>query len=199
MPQEISLIKINGCFHPASSHDAEIMASWKEGQAIRVEATQLKDRSILHHRLYFAGLLTLAMDFWEPQGGLVGVTERSVLVRFARWLDSVGGDTGAVVSACSTFLEKLADSRSANIQSPSKDKQALHEWVKIEAGYFRYVITPNGIKKEPLSINFNAMDQDAFNDFYKAAFSVIWKFILSRTFSNEDEAQNAVDQLMAMG
>jgi len=43
------------------------------------------------------------------------------------------------------------------------------------------------------------MDQDDFAAFYKAAFSVVWKFILSRTFASEAEAENAIHQLLALG
>jgi hypothetical protein len=60
-------------------------------------------------------------------------------------------------------------------------------------------MTPGGLKKKALSINFNAMDQYEFNDFYKAAFSVCWQFILSRTFESEGQADNAINQLLAFG
>jgi hypothetical protein len=43
------------------------------------------------------------------------------------------------------------------------------------------------------------MDQYEFNDFYKAAFNVCYRFILSRTFENEDQADSAINQLLAFG
>jgi hypothetical protein len=43
------------------------------------------------------------------------------------------------------------------------------------------------------------MDQDQFNDFYKAAFNVCWRFILSRAFEDDNQAQNAIDQLLQFG
>lgn len=189
----------DGSFRPVTQHDIELAAKWKPGQGIKIKAVQQSDRSIRHHRLYFGGLLALAMDYWEPKGGLIAPAEKSTLLSFADWLDRKGGDSGAIRRACRAFLTELAQSRASKIEAPQKDVEALHEWVKIEAGYFRYVMTPSGIRKEPLSINFNAMDQDKFAAFYKAAFSVVWRFILSRTFKSEAEAQQCIDQLVAMG
>jgi len=189
----------DGSFRPVSQQDADLAARWKPGQGIRVKAVAVKPRSIQHHRLYWGGLLALAMDYWEPTGGLISSSEKHTLKSFAKWLDGKGGNTGAVRRACKAFLRELALSRAQRIEAPEKDVQALHDWVKIEAGYFRYVVTPAGLRKEPLSINFNSMDQEEFDRFYKAAFSVIWKFILSRTFKNEAEAQQCVEQLVSMG
>jgi len=73
---------------------------------------------------------------------------------------------------------------------------ALWNGRKVEAGYFDYVMTPNGVTKKPRSINFNAMDQD---DFYKAAFNVCWRLILSRVFEDEQQLENTINQLLAIG
>jgi len=43
------------------------------------------------------------------------------------------------------------------------------------------------------------MSQDEFGVFYKAAFSVVWRFILSRAFEDDNQAQNAIDQLLQFG
>lgn len=200
MPIDITLVRCqDGSLRPATAHDQELMGKWRLGQAVRVQAVQVKPRSLQHHKLYWGGLLELAMDYWEPAGGLVSASEVSTLRRFAAWLDRQSTNSGAVRRACRAFLVELRGSRAQRIEAPEKSKQALHEWVKEQAGYYDLVQTPSGIRRQARSINFNAMDQDDFAAFYKAAFSVVWKFILSRTFASEAEAENAIQQLIALG
>lgn len=200
MPQEMTLVRgQDGAMHPASATDQEILASWRVGQGVRFTAVQIKPRSLQHHRLYWGGLIELAFTYWDPTGGVLSPSEIATLAKFADWLDVQGSNTGAIRRAAKEYLKALSDKRAKTIQSPKKSKQVLHEWIKVEAGYFDYVVTPAGVKKQARSINFNAMDQDEFNNFYRAAFSVVWRFILSRTFETEGEAENAINQLLAMG
>lgn len=200
MPNEAVFIKAHdGSLRPVTARDAELVTGWKVGQAIKIKVARANARSLQHHRLYFGGLLELAMQYWEPSGGLIAPGEEATLLNFARWLDIQGGDTGAIRRAGNAYLQELSARRSDRITAPEKSVEALHEWVKIEAGWFDYVVTPVGLKKKARSINFNVMDQDEFNRFYKAAFSVVWRFILSRTFEDEAQAEAAVNQLMAMG
>lgn len=200
MPQEMTLVRAqDGSMRPASSTDQEVLASLPIGQGVRFTAVRIKPRSLQHHRLYWGGLIELAFTYWEPTGGVLSPSEISTLAKFADWLDAKGSSTGAIRRAAKEYLRALADRRSQSIQAPEKSKQALHEWIKVEAGYFDYVVTPVGVKKQARSISFNAMDQDEFNDFYRAAFSVVWRFILSRTFEDEQQAETAINQLLAMG
>lgn len=200
MAIEVMLVKgQDGSLRPASAADQEHMGKFKVGQAVRVTLTQIKARSLQHHRLYWGGLIEITMDYWEPTGGLVSASETGTLKRFADWLDAKGGNSGAVRRACGAFLDELRHSRGLRIEAPHKSREALHEWIKVEAGYFDYVMTPNGVTKKPRSINFNAMDQDEFNDFYKAAFNVCWRMILSRVFENEQQLENTINQLLAIG
>lgn len=200
MPKDIHLVKTqDGSFRPASTMDQEIANQYKVGQAIRFKGVKVSARSLQHHRLYFGGLLDLAMDYWEPEGGLISASEKHTLSQFSSWLDSKSGGSGSIQRACEAFMAELAGSRANRIKAPEKDIKQLHKWVKVEAGYFTYEITPHGVRKEPVSINFNVMDQDAFNDFYRAAFSVVWKFILSRTFDDEAAVELAINQLVSMG
>lgn len=200
MSVEITLVRCqDGSLRPVTEYDHDLVRSCKVGQAVKVKATKLHARSLEHHRLYFGGLLKLAFDYWEPTGGLITPSEKGTLHKFADWLDRKGGNSGAVRRACAAFLSELRDSRAHRIEAPEKSLEALHRWVKVEAGYFVYEQSPAGIRKEPLSINFNTMDQDEFNEFYKAAFSVVWRMVLSRVFDKEEQAEQAVNQLLAMG
>jgi len=198
--KEIHLVKTqDGSFRPASTMDQEIAGKWKVGQPVRFKAVQVSARSLQHHKLYWGGLLGLALDYWQPEGGLISASEKHTLSKFSSWLDSKSGGSGSIQRACEAFMAELASSRAEKIDAPEKDIEQLHRWVKVEAGYFTYEITPHGVRKEPVSINFNAMSQEQFTEFYRAAFSVVWKFILSRTFENEQDAENAINQLVSMG
>lgn len=200
MATEITLVKCqDGSLRPVTQTDQDLVKSWKLGQGVRVKAVMLKPRSIQHHRMFFGGLLGLTMEYWEPSGGLITPAERKTLSGFASWLDKQGGNTGAVRRAQDEYLRQLNERRSEQIQAPEKSLDALLEWLKLEVGHYDLVETPAGIMKRTKSINFNSMDQDQFMDFYKRCFSVVWRFVLSKTFSTEQEAQAAVDQLLQFG
>lgn len=191
--------RMDGSFLPATEEDQEQSKKWKVGKAVKFKATQQSDRSLQHHRLYFGGLLKLAMDYWQPEGGLMAPSELATLDKFTTFLGGYGGDEVALNNARNAFIEQLTQSRALKIQAPEKSIEALHEWVKVEAGYYELEQTPKGIRKVAKSINFNALSQEQFTDYYKAAFSVCWRFILSRTFTKESEADNAINHLIHMG
>lgn len=200
MPIEIVMAKqLDGSFRPATEHDQELAASIRQGSALKFSAVKMSARSIQYHKLYFGGLLNLAKQYWTPGGGLITASEKDTLLSFADWLDEKGAKTGAIRSACKQFLTGLKSERAETITLPDASTSALHRWVKEEAGYFHWERTPSGMTKVIESINFNSMSREEFGLFYKAAFGVIWNFILSRAFKNEQDAENAVQQLMGMG
>lgn len=192
--------KRGGALWALRREDQEAFAGFKQGTVFDGDLTRQSERSLKHHQMYFAGLLELAMTYWEPTGGTISPSEEAILNMFCKRVEKVSEQPGALQEAKCEFLEALSQHRAEQYEAPNKSKAALHFWVKMEAGYYDLVDTPSGVKKIVKSINFNAMSsQKDFSVFYKAAFDVIWKFILSRTFSNEAEAQEAVDSLLAMG
>ena len=148
--------------------------------------------------MYWGGLIELIAHYWAPKGGLIAKAEKDILKDVSRFCGQQGGDTAALNEIFRYYLEDLAEKRkSFDIQTPNK--QAIHDWIKEETGYYKWVQAPAGLRKELLSINFNAMSQEEFTIFYKKAFSVTWRFILSRNFESQEDMQNAINQLMAMG
>lgn len=197
---EITLVKtMDGALRPATEGDAAELGKIKVGQGVRVKVARHSARSLQHHRLFFGGLMRLAFDYWEPVGGLITPSERSTIANFAKWLDSKAGNNGAVARAGEAYLAELTERRGQKVEAPEKSMTALLDWVKVEAGHCELVQTPTGVAKRPMSINFYAMDQEQFDDFYRRAFSVVWRFILHRTFNSETDAQNAIDQLLSIG
>ena len=200
MPVEIVMAKqMDGSFRPVTEHDQEMAASIRQGASMKFSAVRMSKRSLPYHQLYFGGLLNLASKYWIQQGGLITASEKETLLSFADWLDNKGANTGAIRNACKQFLIELKTTRANEIDLPDASTTSLHRWVKEEAGYFHWERTPTGMIKVLDSINFNSMSQEEFDQFYKAAFKVIWSFILSRVFDGEDDAENAVQQLMSMG
>lgn len=200
MPIEIAMAKqMDGSFRPVTEHDQQLAESIKQGSALKFVAVKMSRRSIQYHRLYFGGLINLAKRYWSPTGGLITESEKDTLLSFADWLDGQGAKTGAIRSACRQFLINLRNDRAEKIALPDATSMAMHRWVKEQAGYWHWEQTPTGMVKVVESINFNAMTREEYDFFYKAAFSVIWNFILSRAFKTEQDAENAVQQLMRMG
>ena len=200
MPIETIVQKdLTGALRPSTDHDQKLFAKIKTGQALRVTLTKVSARSLQHHKLYWGGLIALCMDYWQPSGGLVTEVEKKTLRAFAAFLEKKGKSTGAFTELAKQFLSEQIEIRSEKFQTPDKSDSALHEWIKIEAGYYDLALTPTGIIKRSRSINFNSMSKEEFEVYYQAAFNVVWRYVLSRKFKTEKEAQNAVDQLTSMG
>lgn len=188
----------SGGLYPVTDDDKALLSGFNGNQGVRCNLVRVKPRSIQHHRLYWAGLIPLAMHYWQPEGGLIARSELATLEKFSTFLGVHGGNKQVLEQAKDLFLEKLIEKRRDSIHSVDSSKQALHLWIKEKTGYYDIIDTPEGLRKNIKSINFNAMDQDEFSQFYKSAFGVVWDFILSRQFNNEEQAQNAVDQLLGL-
>ncbi len=199
MAKKLAVRKYNGSLHPATQHDHEIFETLKLNQPYHVEIKQWSQRSLQHHKLYWSGLVGLIAHYWTPTGGLISKAEKDILKGVSRFVEAQWGDSGPVNEVFKAYLEDLKQKRSETISLGEPDKQAIHDFIKEEAGYFKWVQGPGGLRKELLSINFNALSQEEFNVFFKRAFNVAWNFILSRHFESKEQMKNAVDQLQSMG
>ncbi len=200
MSKSIMLVKGDyNAFYPATDHDAELVAAYKYGNPVKASVTQQTPRSLQHHRLYWAGLIGLAMQYWNPSGGVISAAEKQTVKMLAGYVERKGYDPEPTKELCRAFLTELKQTRINSMEAPHKDAEGLHRWIKEEAGYFTWVKTPGGLEKRLDSINFNAMSKEDFERFYKCAFSVVWCFILHQNFKTEAEAQNVINQLTQMG
>lgn len=189
-----------GTLAAATAADAEILRGLKAGKAYRVKVTQLSDRSLRHHKLFFGGLLPLAYEYWQPTGGLVGKAERETVQWVVRNMARQTGANEAVLQeAAEQFLQTLARLRAEKYGAVLQSMEAFRKWLTVEAGYFDVYETPAGIRKEAKSISFAQMDQEAFNDFYRACFDVAWNMMLSAKFENQEAALRAAEEMMEMG
>ncbi|WP_374695058.1 DUF1367 family protein [Snodgrassella alvi] len=195
----VAVKAVDNSLRPVTAIDADSLKQVKIGQPVKIQVTRQKDRSLPHHRLFFGGLLPFAFDYWQPAGGVISPKERDVVLWIAKRLDKFAGNKGIIVTAAEEALNLLAKKRAEKLLVIDKDINSFRRWLTIEAGYFNYRLTPAGVVKEPKSISFASMDQDEFNAFYKACFNVCWNMILCNRFSSEDEAQQAIDQLLSLG
>jgi Protein of unknown function (DUF1367). len=102
------------------------------------------------------------------------------------------------LDAAEQYLAQVANRRITNGISLCKSFDAYRAWVTVEAGHYDAIELPDGtLRKHPRSIAFGNMDETEFQQLYKAALDVLWCWILSSSFSSQQEAENAASQLMS--
>ena len=188
-----------GTLAAATAADAEILRSLQAGKAYRVKVTQMSNRSLRHHTLFFGGLLPWAYESWQPTGGLVTQGERAMVQRFAQRLEAMHESGGLFLEFAEEFVLAVAKKRGEKVGAVLQSMEAFRKWLTVEAGYYDVYETPAGIRKEAKSISFAQMDQEAFNEFYRACFQVAWNMMLSAKFENQEAALRAAEEMMEMG
>lgn len=193
---QLQLIKqSSGILIPATPETSDILQSKiRLGAVLEADFRQLRNPAF--HRRFFA-LLNLGFEYWEPTGGAISSNERKLVTGYAKYLASFGGSEPALMNAAEQYLDRIADRRAGSI-SACKSFDAYRSWVIVEAGHYDALQLPDGtLRKHPRSISFANMDETEFQQLYRAALDVLWRWILSRAFRSQDEAQNAAAQLMS--
>ncbi|MFP8687636.1 DUF1367 family protein [Citrobacter portucalensis] len=196
MAHELQLIKqSSGILIPATPETSDILQSKiKLGAVLVAEFRQVRNPAF--HRRFFA-LLNLGFEYWEPTGGAISSNERKLVNGYAKFLASFAGSEAALLDAAEQYLDRIADKRSGSI-SICKSYDAYRAWVIIESGHYDAIQLPDGtLRKPPRSIAFANMDETEFQQLYKSALDVLWRWVLSRAFKDQREAENAASQLMS--
>lgn len=196
MAHELQLIKqSSGILIPATPETSDILQSKiKLGAVLVAEFRQVRNPAF--HRRFFA-LLNLGFEYWEPTGGAISSNERKLVTGYAKFLAAFGGNEGALLDAAEQYLEQVASRRITNGISLCKSFDAYRAWVIVESGHYDAIQLPDGtLRKHPRSIAFANMDETEFQQLYKAALDVLWRWVLSRSFKDQREAENAASQLM---
>ncbi|WP_313759000.1 DUF1367 family protein [Atlantibacter hermannii] len=193
---QLHLIKqSSGVLIPASVETSDFLHFKCKLGAVLI-ADFKKVRNPAFHRKFFA-LLNLGFEYWKPTGGAISSNERRLVNGYARYLAAFGGNESALMDAAEQYLEQVASRRITNGISLCKSFDAYRAWVTIEAGHFDTIQLPDGtLRKHPRSISFASMDETEFQQLYRAALDVLWRWILSRVFREQREAENAAAQLM---
>ncbi|WP_410707226.1 DUF1367 family protein [Citrobacter freundii] len=197
MAHELQLIKqSSGILIPATPETSDILQSKiKLGAVLVAEFRQVRNPAF--HRRFFA-LLNLGFEYWEPTGGAISSNERKLVNGNAKFLAAFGGNEGALLDAAERYLEQVASRRITNGISLCKSFDAYRAWVIVESGHYDAIQLPDGtLRKHPRSIAFANMDETEFQQLYKAALDVLWRWVLSRAFKDQREAENAASQLMS--
>jgi len=182
---------------PATAETSDFLHSkCKLGAVLVADFKQVRNPAF--HRKFFA-LLNLGFEYWEPTGGAISSNERRLVTGYAKFLAAFGGSECALLDAAEQYLARIADRRAGSI-SICKSFDAYRSWVIVEAGHYDAIQLPDGtLRKHPRSIAFASMDELEFQQLYRAALDVLWRWILSRAFRSQAEAENAAAQLMHFG
>lgn len=197
MAHELHLIKHqSGILIPATPETSDVLQSKiKLGAVLVAEFRQVRNPAF--HRRFFA-LLNLGFEYWEPTGGAISSNERKLVTGYAKYLASFGGSETALLDAAEQYLEQVASRRITNGISLCKSFDAYRAWVIVEAGHYDAIQLPDGtLRKHPRSIAFANMHETEFQQLYKAALDVLWRWVLSRAFKDQREAENAASQLLS--
>ncbi|MCU7645631.1 DUF1367 family protein [Pseudomonas piscis] len=189
---ELALIRTAQGLVPATEADRETIQCWKAGQVIHGKFTKM--RNARFHGKFFA-MLDLAWEYWEPVGGLIPRQEMRGIRGLAKFFEAQSGKPGQLSNAVDAYIAGLEQARSERFPAVDKSREAFREWVTIEAGHFRLVRTPDGVRKEAKSISWANMDDTQFEPLYRDVFNACWRLVLSAHFETEDAALAAADQI----
>lgn len=195
---QLQLIKhSSGILIPATPDTSDYLHSKIKLGAVLV-ADFKRVRNPAFHRRFFA-LLSLGFEYWEPTGGAISSNERKLVTGYARYLAAFGGSESSLLDAAEQYLERVASKRiTSGSISACKSFDAYRAWVTVEAGHYDAIQLPDGtLRKHPRSISFASMEESEFHSLYQSALDVLWRWILSKSFRSQNEAENAADQLMS--
>lgn len=190
---ELSFIKTSAGLVPHTDQDREVFNKWKIGALITGKFSQV--RSYKNHKRLFA-LLNLTFDYWEPEGGILSKSERKLSSKIFKMLDDHNGNNGFFLQVGRDFLKSEIEHRKQIIDNIYKSFDVFRKWAIKEAGFVDTHQTPTGTTEEARSINFAKMDELEFRELYKSVFNVCWRFVLSRSFGSEQEAEEAAINLL---
>ena len=190
---ELSFVKTSGGLVPHTEHDKATFDKWKLGAVIVGNFKQVRNPKF--HRKFFA-LLNLTFDYYEPSSGVLTADEKRIAKKIFMTLDNHNNKNGFFIDFGREFMRSESEERRATIESIEKAFEPFRKWLIVEAGYFDETHVPNGTVREAKSISFAKMEDIEFSQLYKSVFDVCWRFVLSRVFKCENEAEAAAVSLL---
>ena len=193
MTQEIELIKSKDGIIAATDEDKKAIDRLKVGSTLKCKSSQ--PRNLKFHRKFFA-LMKLAFEYYEPSGGVLTMDEKRIAKSIFETLERHSGGNGAILEFGRQYMKSLSESRKGKIPEIKKAFEPFRKEMIIASGYYDVITTPRGTKKVARSISFSSMSESEFNGLYKSVFSTLWRFVLSRHFHSEDEAECAANSML---
>lgn len=186
---ELTFIKTSAGLVPQTECDKEAFDKWKIGGVISGKFSQVRNPKF--HRRFF-GLLNLAFDYYEPSSGVLTDDEKRIAKKIFTGLEGISEGSGAFLDWGREFMRAESEERKGQIENIQKAFDPFRYDIIEKAGYYDTVSIPSGgTKRVAKSISFAKMEQIEFEQLYKSVFNVLWRFVLSRFFKNEQEAEKA--------
>lgn len=190
MAERILMRRFGEVLVPANEEAQDAMGTLPVREDVAVDVVRLRNGAL--HRKAFA-YLQLAHSLWTPRNFL-SATETAVVKKLARFLVGHGLDQETVKTLCRQFLGHLNASRKGLEAERSFD--AFRDFVTIEAGFYRTVITPAGPRREAKSWAYKNMSEGEFQQLFAAIRDTCWRLVLSQEFKSIEEADAAAEQLL---
>jgi len=191
---DLSFVKTSAGLVPHTEHDKEVFDKWKVGGVISGEFKQVRNPKF--HRKFF-GLLNLAFNYYEPSSGVLTADEKRIATKIFVGLEDMSEGTGAFLDWGREFMKAESDERKGQIENIQCAFDPFRYDMIEKAGYYTTVNLPSGgTKRVAKSISFAKMDQLEFDQLYKAVFNTLWRFVLSRTFKDKQEAEQAAINML---
>lgn len=188
---EIFLIRRGDILAPVNPDDLDSLRKIPSGKMVKAEVTQTRNAAFLRKAF---SLMRMSFDHWQPDT-IVSNIECDTVVSLGKFMTANGMAKDTAFSFCKQFMDKLNSERES--YEAERSFEAFRDWLAVQAGFYRVVHTPGGLRKEPRSISFSKMTEETFAEYYRAIFNVCWLVILSKEFSTEEDAQIAVNQLLS--
>lgn len=190
MATRIPLFRRGDMLLPATQEGIELLRRLEINKAYAADVVQLRHLGL--HKKAFA-YVKLAFDYWQPENFLT-TAERKTVGKLGKFLVDSGLDQDTVRALCKEFLGHLNESRRG--LEVHRDIEAFREFITVEAGFYRTVITPAGPRREAKSWAYKNMGEEEFQRLFTAIRGACWDLILSQTFNTIEEADAVAEQLM---
>lgn len=191
MAERILMRRFGDVLVPANEEAQEAMATLPHREDVGVDVVRLRNGQL--HRKAFA-YLQLAFSLWSPKNFLTA-TEKATVAKLGRFLAGNGLDRETVRTLCREFLGHLNAARKG--LEPERSIDAFRDFVTIEAGFYRTVITPAGPRREARSWAYKNMSEGEFQQLSQAIRDTCWRLVLSQEFKTIEEADAAAAQLLS--
>ena len=190
MAERILMRRFGEVMVPANDEAQSAMQTLPRGEDVAVDVVRLRNGAL--HRKAFS-FIALAHSLWNPKNFLTA-TEKATVGKLGKFLVGNGLDAETVRELCKQFLGHLNAARKG--LEPERDIDSFRDFVTIEAGFYRTIITPAGPRREAKSWAYKNMSEGEFQQLFQAIRDTCWRLVLSQEFRTIEEADAAAEQLM---
>lgn len=190
MAERILMRRFGEVLVPANEEAQETLGTLPVREDVAVDVVRLRNGAL--HRRAFA-YIALANSLWNPKN-LLSATEKETVRKLGKFLVGNGLDHETVRTLCSQFLGHLNNARKG--VELERDIDSFRDFVTIEAGFYRTIITPAGPRRLARSWAYKNMPEGEFQRLFSAIRETCWRLVLSQEFKTIEEADVVAQRLM---